>query len=765
MTLLRQHLPEQARTYERQTSVVFLKTKEAFGGLSNMAGGYPLRVNRIVLLTSEALYQACRFPHLPDVQRIILAEKSPMTAKMRTKPYRADSRPDWDHVRVKIMRWCLRVKLALHWDSFGELLLSTEERPIVEESRKDDFWGAKPTDSQTLVGMNVLGRLLMELREAIKTEPKEALLRVEPLNIQRFLLLDAAIETVVSPTLSTPRTLHIVPAFFPTPSPPPAQISLFDTNPPSHAERADTVIPSQLHTANTASPPHVLDTSMNTTTTEPSTATTEPSLPHPPRNPQPYPAYKASGSPWIGQVPEHWEVKQAKHLGSFFKGVGGTKEDNVLLGVPCVRYGDLYTTHHSFIRRSKVFVHEGRTHDYTPIQYGDVLFAASGETIEEIGKSAVNLMRESAVCGGDTIILRPNSFIYPPFLGYATDCRTSQTQKAMMGRGTTVKHIYPSELKNLLMPLPPLEEQAAMVRYLDDACGRLDRAIRAKRKMLALLHEQKQAIIHRAVTQGLDPHAPRKPSGIPWLGEIPQHWEVLRLGRVTNLITGYPFKSECFTQKESATRLLRGINVTPAGLRWDSTVRWERAYNDGLDVFCLEVGDIILGMDRPIIASGVRAAQVEAKDVPSLLLQRVARIRPTERLDNSFLLMLLRGKLFAYYIAPIFTGISVPHLSPEQILNFKIVLPPKSEQSEIVRYVEAETVSLNTAIARIEREIALLQEYRTRLVSDVVTGKWDVREAAKHVREISYGEDAVDGEDVEGDGLVEDADEAEDAEG
>src|SRR5436309_5954032 len=98
----------QTRTYKRAECAVFSKTKEEFGGLSNMAGGYPLCVNGVRILTSEALYQACRFPHRPEVQRLIIAQKSPMTAKMKSKPHREDSRPDWDEVRVLIMRWCLR---------------------------------------------------------------------------------------------------------------------------------------------------------------------------------------------------------------------------------------------------------------------------------------------------------------------------------------------------------------------------------------------------------------------------------------------------------------------------------------------------------------------------------------------------------------------------------------------------------------------------------------------------------------------------------
>ena len=176
------------REYLRSECVVFRKTKEAFGGLSNMAADYSLEVNGVRILTSEALYQACRFPHLPDVQEKIINQKSPMTAKMVGKPFRKDSRPDWDMVRVRIMRWCLRVKLAQNWSNFSDLLLSTGDRPIVEDSRKDDFWGAKAIDNDCLVGMNVLGRLLMELRERLREPNFESMKAVSPPDISQFWL-------------------------------------------------------------------------------------------------------------------------------------------------------------------------------------------------------------------------------------------------------------------------------------------------------------------------------------------------------------------------------------------------------------------------------------------------------------------------------------------------------------------------------------------------------------------------------------------------
>ena len=178
----------ETRTYRRAESAVFCKTNERFGGLSNMAGGFPLCINGIKVLTSEALYQACRFPHLPDVQRLILEQKSPMAAKMKSKPHRKDSREDWDSICVQVMQWCLRVKLAQNWNKFRDALLETGTLPIVEESRKDDFWGAKAIDEDTLVGANVLGRLLMDLRELVRGSDTDALRVVEPPAIPQFLL-------------------------------------------------------------------------------------------------------------------------------------------------------------------------------------------------------------------------------------------------------------------------------------------------------------------------------------------------------------------------------------------------------------------------------------------------------------------------------------------------------------------------------------------------------------------------------------------------
>ena len=184
------------REYEGESSIVFRKTGERYGGLSNMAAGFPLVVNGIQIRTSEALYQACRFPHLPDVQRLVIDQASPMAAKMRSKPFRKQSRSDWDTVRVKVMRWCLRVKLSQNWERFGALLKATGDRPIVEESAKDDFWGAHLLEDGRLAGHNVLGRLLMELRDELASRPENSLRYVASPHVPTFLLYGQPVGSV-----------------------------------------------------------------------------------------------------------------------------------------------------------------------------------------------------------------------------------------------------------------------------------------------------------------------------------------------------------------------------------------------------------------------------------------------------------------------------------------------------------------------------------------------------------------------------------------
>jgi len=182
-------------SYKPSTCAVFHRVTDRFGALSNMAD-FPIRVNGILIPTTEALYAALRFPHLPDVQKIIIDQKSPMSAKMKSKAHKHLSRPDWeDGVREIVMGWCLRVKLCQHTVKFGNVLKSTSAMPIVEESHKDRFWGAVRQDDGTLLGNNVLGTLLVNLRDEFLTHPSASNV-VTPPDIDHALLYGTWISEV-----------------------------------------------------------------------------------------------------------------------------------------------------------------------------------------------------------------------------------------------------------------------------------------------------------------------------------------------------------------------------------------------------------------------------------------------------------------------------------------------------------------------------------------------------------------------------------------
>lgn len=184
------------REYNTKEIVTFAKTENKFGGLSNMAPGYSLFINEVNIQSSEILYQACKFPLFPLIQKEIIETKNPMDAKAVSRKYQQYSRQDWDSVKFKVMKWCLEAKLIQNFDTFSELLLSTGEKTIVEFSKKDDTWGAMPITSDILKGKNALGRLLMQLREKVKLNifTKESIIS-EP-EIKAFLLYNNPIKEI-----------------------------------------------------------------------------------------------------------------------------------------------------------------------------------------------------------------------------------------------------------------------------------------------------------------------------------------------------------------------------------------------------------------------------------------------------------------------------------------------------------------------------------------------------------------------------------------
>ena len=420
---------------------------------------------------------------------------------------------------------------------------------------------------------------------------------------------------------------------------------------------------------------------------------------------KPYPQMKDSGVERLGAVPAHWDVRRLGQIGTLLKGRGGSKEDEVDEGVPCVRYGDLYTTHTWVIAKTRSSVSKKRAREYMPIQFGDVLFAASGETADEIGKSAVNLIRSRACCGGDIILFRPRGRLDARFMGYAADCRAAATQKAMMGRGFTVVHIYPHQIKRVALALPPLPEQVAIARFLDHATSRIERYIRAKEKLIALLEEQKQVIVHDAVTGRIDVRTGKsypayKPSGAEWLGDVPVHWEVRRLKWVTHLQRGYDLPSD--------NRLPGSVPVVSSGGIIDTHVE-SRCAGPGIVLGRYGSTDAVFFIDEDFWPHNT-----------SLF---VTDFRGNHRKWCFYLLQTIAKGEHAGKSA-------VPGIDRKDLFQVFVPLPPVEVQQEISDRIDSVVHQLSIAISQERGQIDLLREYRTRLIADVVTGKLDVREAA-----------------------------------
>ena len=456
-------------------------------------------------------------------------------------------------------------------------------------------------------------------------------------------------------------------------------------------------------------------------------------------NLKPYPAYKDSGVEWLGEMPAHWEVQKLGRIGHFFKGSGGTKEDEVTDGFPCVRYGDIYTQHQFFIRNSRACITDKRAINYTPIQYGDVLFAGSGETIDEIGKSAVNLIAGPAYCGGDVIVFRPSIETDAGFLGYATDCPQAAYQKSCMGRGFTVMHIYGNALKSLIVALPPLPEQTAIVRYLDHCTVRIDRLIAAKEKLITLLEEQKQAVVHQAVTGQTDvrtgkPYPAYKDSGVEWLGEMPGHWEVRRLKScVANVVD---MVDECMPI---------GLYVAMENVEsWTGKI----INSDNSTAFAgpakrFRKRDVLFGKLRPYLAKVARPNR------SGVCVSEFFVLRPSViGILAQYLQYWCLSKAVIDVIDGSTFGARMPRADWMFVGSMDFSIPPLPEQTAIVRYLDQATANIANTIARTRHQIDLLREYRTCLIADVVTGKLDVREAAACLPEVNpladdEGPDAV----------------------
>ncbi len=302
--------------------------------------------------------------------------------------------------------------------------------------------------------------------------------------------------------------------------------------------------------------------------------------------------------------------------------------------------------------------------------------------------------------------------------------------------------LYTDDFYDIRVPVPPPDEQAAIVRFLAWANGRLDRAIRAKRKVIALLTEQKQAIVRRVVTRGLDASAPLKASNIDWLGDIPAHWDVWRISRFAKVGNGS-------TPSRARPRFWDGGTYP-----WLNSSQVNRGYIDHADQFVTRTALRECHLPRVPAGSVLVAITGQGKTrgmsaklgIEATINQHLAYITPRlPVVSTDYLHFALSAAYPQLRAISDDTGSTKGALTCEDLKRFKLALPPPNEQAELVERVRIETSAITEAGERLEREIDFLREYRTRLVADVVTGKLDVREAATRLpADLPIALDAVD---------------------
>jgi type I restriction enzyme S subunit len=426
---------------------------------------------------------------------------------------------------------------------------------------------------------------------------------------------------------------------------------------------------------------------------------------------KPYAEYKESGLPWLDTVPKHWDMAPNRAL---------MRDQRQVVGARASEYTLLSLTLRGVIARDMVnpkgkFPAQFNT--YKVVKPDDFVFCLFDidETPRGVGLSPLKGMITGAYD-----IFSPTPRINPRFLYH---------YYLFVDEGKLMKPLYTGLRKtiqrgvfaSLKAPLPPPDEQAAIVRFLDHANRKIDGFIRAKRKLIGLLNEQKQAIIHRSVTSGLHPDVPLKPSGIPWLGDIPIHWGIVRnmalfAHRVEPGIAGLPVLQVSLRSGITAEEL-------------DQFGRPKRLIADATKYKRIHEGDMAYNTMR------MWQGAVGVSPSDGLVSPAYVVLKPRKDTCPEFYDFIFHTEVYKQQVNRQSTGIVSDRNrlywdSFKQMPNLTL---PTTEQKEIVAYIAQETAALNTAIARTEREIALMQEYRTRLTADLVTGKLDVREAAAHL--------------------------------
>ncbi len=433
---------------------------------------------------------------------------------------------------------------------------------------------------------------------------------------------------------------------------------------------------------------------------------------------QKYPAYKISGVEWLGVIPEGWEMNRLKSRIAMLTGFPFKSEKYTKTGVKLARginvkegYFDWSDAQHwpEITKELEPFL----------LKKGDVLIAMDGS---KVGKNFCQVKQEDLpiLLLQRVARLRINNGLVPEYLYWNIVSKSFLNWVNISKTDPMVPHIAPKDINNFVIAIPPLPEQTAIANFLDDKTTKIDRVIAQKEKLIALLKERKQIIIQNAVTKGLDPNAKLKDSGVEWIGEIPEHWEVKKLFGVCHFVRGNSSfsKDELLSNGEYvALQYGKSYKVTEVDEKYKFYVNNE-FYKDTQVV---NHGDTIIISTSETIEDLGHSVFYKRNDL-GLLGGEQMLLKPKNKTVNSKYLH-FSSKVFSKELRKFATGIKVFRFNINDLKTINTTIPPIEEQTQIVTYIQTQSTKIDKAIVLQQTQIEKLKEYKATLIDSAVTGK------------------------------------------
>ena len=430
-----------------------------------------------------------------------------------------------------------------------------------------------------------------------------------------------------------------------------------------------------------------------------------------------YPKYKESGVVWIGEIPKHWIITRLKYVSNIpvTYGLNIEADRYTTEGIRLIRITDIDES--GGLRQKGVYLSEDSVPQEQMLNSYDLLLSRSGATV---GKSYLHLEKGKHTSAGYLVRFNFGDYWTSKFIYYVTLSHFYRNWLEQQIIISTIQNVNGEKYSNFQLPIPLHHEQTQIVNFLDRKTKQIDELTRIKERNIELLHEQRTGLINQAVTKGLDPNVEMKPSGVEWIGEIPKHWEVTQIKQIALFVGGYSdFGNESYTD--------RGIPIFRIGditqfIKIEQVKRVPIQQIKRLNQNQVCHGDIL------IVMIGRRAGESTYYpfDYPSILSTQVAGLRAIKA-DSKFLFYFIHSASFLNTITPLFFGATRDNISKTALMRVKIPFPPDREQTQIANFLDCKTGQIDELISAEQRKIELLKEYRQALISEVVTGKIDVR--------------------------------------